>query len=266
MPPPPHEIQAFAAPNGAWLPNAFFAELPNAPQRPTRRLSGAVAATRSVLFGETAGERMELDGPGYLQYETAGNSYQVGHMSFFQVNRFLVEPMVETVTAGRAGGLALDLYAGVGLFSVPLARGFERVVAVEADPAAARDLEANLKAGGNAAQAVNAETETFLANWKEKPDLVVLDIKMPGLDGLAAGIVAIAAAAFAILSASFGRADAAVLSAIVCGSTLAFLYHNYHPAKIFMGDSGALALGFLPATLSLAGLPKTAAAITLVGG
>src|SRR5215207_75943 len=72
-----------------------------------------------------------------------------------------------------------------------------------------------------------------------------------GMDSLAAGIVAIAAASFAILAASFGRADAAVLSAIVCGSTLAFLYHNYHPAKIFMGDSGALALGFLLATLSV---------------
>src|SRR5690349_1371496 len=85
-----------------------------------------------------------------------------------------------------------------------------------------------------------------------------------GMDSLAAGIVAIAAGAFAILSASFGRADAAVLSAIVCGSTLAFLYHNYHPAKIFMGDSGALALGFLLATLSVDGVLKTAAAITLV--
>jgi UDP-GlcNAc:undecaprenyl-phosphate GlcNAc-1-phosphate transferase len=85
-----------------------------------------------------------------------------------------------------------------------------------------------------------------------------------GMDSLAAGIVAIAAASFAILSASFGRADAAVLSAIVCGATLAFLYHNYHPAKIFMGDSGALALGFLLATLSVDGVLKTAAAITLV--
>ena len=85
-----------------------------------------------------------------------------------------------------------------------------------------------------------------------------------GMDSLAAGIVAIAAAAFAILSASFGRVDAAVLSAIVCGATVAFLYHNYHPAKIFMGDSGALALGFLLATLAVDGVLKTAAAITLV--
>ena len=85
-----------------------------------------------------------------------------------------------------------------------------------------------------------------------------------GMDSLAAGIVAIAAAAFAILSASFGRVDAAVLSAVVCGATLAFMYHNYHPAKIFMGDSGALALGFLLATLAVDGVLKTAAAITLV--
>src|SRR5436305_636975 len=85
-----------------------------------------------------------------------------------------------------------------------------------------------------------------------------------GMDSLAAGIVAIAAASFAILSASFGRLDAAALSAIVCGATVAFLFHNYHPAKIFMGDSGALALGFLLATLSIDGVLKTAAAITLV--
>ena len=85
-----------------------------------------------------------------------------------------------------------------------------------------------------------------------------------GMDSLAAGIVAIAAGAFAILSASFGRVDAAVLSAIVCGATVAFLYHNYHPAKIFMGDSGALALGFLLAALAVDGVLKTAAAITLV--
>src|SRR5829696_6280760 len=96
---------------------------------------------------------------------------------------------------------------------------------------------------------------TFLANLVNLID---------GMDSLAAGIVAIAAAAFAILSASFGRMDAAVLSAVVCGSTFAFLYHNYHPAKIFMGDSGALALGFLLATLAVDGVLKTAAAITLV--
>lgn len=85
-----------------------------------------------------------------------------------------------------------------------------------------------------------------------------------GMDALAAGIVAIAAASFAILAASFGRADAAALAAIVCAATLAFLRHNYHPARIFMGDSGALALGFLLATIAVEGVLKTAATIALV--
>jgi len=85
-----------------------------------------------------------------------------------------------------------------------------------------------------------------------------------GMDSLAAGIVAIASASFALLAASFGRADTAALAAIVCGATVAFLWHNYHPAKIFMGDSGALALGFLLATVSVQGVLKTAATIALV--
>jgi UDP-GlcNAc:undecaprenyl-phosphate/decaprenyl-phosphate GlcNAc-1-phosphate transferase len=85
-----------------------------------------------------------------------------------------------------------------------------------------------------------------------------------GMDALAAGIVSIAAFSFALLAASFGRADAAVLAACVCGATLAFLRHNYHPAKIFMGDSGALALGFVLASVSVQGVLKTAATIALV--
>jgi UDP-GlcNAc:undecaprenyl-phosphate GlcNAc-1-phosphate transferase len=86
-----------------------------------------------------------------------------------------------------------------------------------------------------------------------------------GMDALAAGIVAIAAGSFALLAASFARTDAAILAAIVCGATLAFLRHNYHPAKIFMGDTGALALGFLLAAVAVQGVLKTAATIALAG-
>jgi UDP-GlcNAc:undecaprenyl-phosphate/decaprenyl-phosphate GlcNAc-1-phosphate transferase len=85
-----------------------------------------------------------------------------------------------------------------------------------------------------------------------------------GMDALAAGIVGIAAFSFAVLAASFHRSPAAVLAAAVCGATLAFLRHNYHPAKIFMGDSGALALGFVLATVAVQGVLKTAATIALV--
>jgi UDP-GlcNAc:undecaprenyl-phosphate GlcNAc-1-phosphate transferase len=86
-----------------------------------------------------------------------------------------------------------------------------------------------------------------------------------GVDGLASGIVAIASGSFALLAASFGRMDAAVLAAIVCGATLAFLRHNYHPAKIFMGDTGALVLGFVLACVAVQGVLKTAATIALAG-
>jgi UDP-GlcNAc:undecaprenyl-phosphate/decaprenyl-phosphate GlcNAc-1-phosphate transferase len=84
-----------------------------------------------------------------------------------------------------------------------------------------------------------------------------------GMDALAAGIVAIAAASFALLAMSFGRVETAALSAIVCGATLGFLRHNYHPAKIFMGDTGALTLGFVLGSLAVEGVLKTPATIAL---
>lgn len=85
-----------------------------------------------------------------------------------------------------------------------------------------------------------------------------------GMDALAAGIVAIAAATLALMAVSFGRFEVAVVAAAVSGATLGFLWHNYHPAKIFMGDSGALSLGYLLAALSVEGLLKTPATITLL--
>ncbi|MDQ3768188.1 MAG: undecaprenyl/decaprenyl-phosphate alpha-N-acetylglucosaminyl 1-phosphate transferase [Actinomycetota bacterium] len=85
-----------------------------------------------------------------------------------------------------------------------------------------------------------------------------------GMDALAAGIVAIAAATLALMAVSFGRLEVAVVAAAVSGATLGFLWHNYHPAKIFMGDSGALSLGYLLAALSVEGLLKTPATITLL--
>jgi len=84
-----------------------------------------------------------------------------------------------------------------------------------------------------------------------------------GMDALAAGIVAIASAALCVLAMSFGRVEAATLAAIVCGATLGFLRHNYHPAKIFMGDTGALTLGFVLGSLAVEGVLKTPATIAL---
>jgi UDP-GlcNAc:undecaprenyl-phosphate GlcNAc-1-phosphate transferase len=87
---------------------------------------------------------------------------------------------------------------------------------------------------------------------------------LDGLDGLAAGVCAISGFTFAVIELSLGRIGAAVLAAIVCGACLGFLHHNFYPARIFMGDSGALLLGFTLAAVSVQGLLKTAALATLV--
>jgi UDP-GlcNAc:undecaprenyl-phosphate GlcNAc-1-phosphate transferase len=84
-----------------------------------------------------------------------------------------------------------------------------------------------------------------------------------GMDALAAGIVGISAAALAVLAMSFGRVSAAAIAAIVCGATIGFLWHNYHPAKIFMGDTGALTLGYVLGSLAVEGVLKTPATIAL---
>ena len=86
---------------------------------------------------------------------------------------------------------------------------------------------------------------------------------LDGMDGLASGICAIAGSTFAIIALSLGKPQAAILSAIVAGACFGFLRHNFYPARIFMGDSGALLLGFILATLSVQGLLKTAATVAL---
>ena len=86
---------------------------------------------------------------------------------------------------------------------------------------------------------------------------------LDGMDGLAAGVCAISGVTFAVLALSLSRPDAAVLSAVVAGACVGFLRHNFFPARIFMGDSGALVLGFTLAAVSVSGLLKTASTIVL---
>jgi UDP-GlcNAc:undecaprenyl-phosphate GlcNAc-1-phosphate transferase len=84
-----------------------------------------------------------------------------------------------------------------------------------------------------------------------------------GLDGLAAGVSAIATGTIFVLALIMGSVTVALLSAVLLGSILGFLVFNFHPAKIFMGDSGALFLGFSLATLSVLGF-KQATLISFV--
>jgi UDP-GlcNAc:undecaprenyl-phosphate/decaprenyl-phosphate GlcNAc-1-phosphate transferase len=84
-----------------------------------------------------------------------------------------------------------------------------------------------------------------------------------GADGLAAGVCTIAAATFAVIALSFPRVDAAILAALTAGAALGFLWHNFHPASIFMGDAGSNLLGLLLACVAIQGVLKTAAVVAL---
>jgi UDP-GlcNAc:undecaprenyl-phosphate GlcNAc-1-phosphate transferase len=85
-----------------------------------------------------------------------------------------------------------------------------------------------------------------------------------GLDGLAAGIVAISAGALFVLTLSKNGYDAAIMSMALVGACLGFLWFNFHPARIFMGDSGALLLGFALGVISLFGVLRTPALTSLL--
>jgi 23S rRNA (uracil1939-C5)-methyltransferase len=127
-----------------------------------------------------------------LSYAVAGRDYRVSFGSFFQVNRFLLDPLVELVIGEHSGGLAWDLYAGVGLFSAALATKFDQVVAVESAPSAVRDLRYNLRGGRN--RVIASSTLDFLrrahAANAAAPDLVILDPPRAGLGKEAAAQLA----------------------------------------------------------------------------
>jgi 23S rRNA (uracil1939-C5)-methyltransferase len=140
-------------------------------------------------------------GAASLDYHVAGFDYRVNHGAFFQVNRWLVDALVERVTAGHSGMLAWDLFAGVGLFARQLAARVDRVVAVESAPSATAALEENLR--GTAGDAVKAETLTFLrrSHTGERPDLIVVDPPRAGLGAESCALLAqIAAPAVAYVS------------------------------------------------------------------
>jgi UDP-GlcNAc:undecaprenyl-phosphate GlcNAc-1-phosphate transferase len=85
-----------------------------------------------------------------------------------------------------------------------------------------------------------------------------------GIDGLAAGVCAISAAAFSIIAFDLDKDAAGVLAAIIAGGALGFLIHNFHPASVFMGDCGANLLGLLLGAVVVEGTLKTNALIALI--
>ena len=114
---------------------------------------------------------------GPIEYE----GFRVSRNSFFQVNRFLIDRLVNCAIGDSAGAWALDLYAGVGLFAVRLAERFQKVTAVESNRSAMQDLEANLRQRALPIAAENQTSEEYLAALAQKPDLVLADPPRAGL-------------------------------------------------------------------------------------
>ena len=85
-----------------------------------------------------------------------------------------------------------------------------------------------------------------------------------GVDGLAPGVCTIDGVAFAIIAFDLGVDGAAILAALTAGAALGFLFHNFHPATVFMGDSGANLLGYLLGVVAVIGSLKTNAVVALV--
>jgi 23S rRNA (uracil1939-C5)-methyltransferase len=165
---------------------------------------GIVASRESKPREQSASAAEQLFGTDYLTHQTQRFAYRVSAGSFFQINRHLTDELVNIVTQEASGDLALDLYAGVGLFSTALAGNFRHVVSVEPSHRALPDLQYNLPPNG---EAIKATTEQYLSlhnntgqagrivSGKQKPDLVVVDPPRRGLgEALARSLADVAAA------------------------------------------------------------------------
>jgi 23S rRNA (uracil1939-C5)-methyltransferase len=131
-----------------------------------------------------AGENGVSFAPAFAGFETkelsltvASEVYQYNAKTFFQVNPSLLGPMIEFALADASGENALDLYGGAGLFTLPLSRRFQNVLAVESNPAAARFARRNLQdAGLSNARVITATVTDWFRNSSPTPvDFILLD-------------------------------------------------------------------------------------------
>ncbi|MCM3870744.1 MAG: class I SAM-dependent RNA methyltransferase [Pyrinomonadaceae bacterium] len=131
--------------------------------------------------------------PAWGRFEAKNVSRRIGdetyHFSadaFFQVNQELLVPLVHEATRNARGAFAIDLYCGVGLFTVPLARRFERVVGVESNPTAARFAQMNLQAAQlKSARVITARVGDWLNGHSlaaESVDFLLLDPPRAGAE------------------------------------------------------------------------------------
>jgi tRNA/tmRNA/rRNA uracil-C5-methylase (TrmA/RlmC/RlmD family) len=122
--------------------------------------------------------------PNDISCQAAGETYYYSARSFFQGNRSLIEPLIETATKNLSGGTALDLYCGVGLFTLRLARKFERVIGIEENETAVQFAKKNsAKAGLDNIEFIRKGVDAFLVEERYGDvDLVLLDPPRAGAE------------------------------------------------------------------------------------
>ncbi len=145
------------------------------------RIFLAVSDDETVMVpatGENA-KAAEIDAQGTIHQTIAGFQFAFGIRSFFQGNRLLIEQLVSTATSDARGAIAFDLYAGAGLFSLPIAKYFEQVYAVEGSKLSGNHGINNAKT--NHIKNVNFDIKSVEAWLKydapklSRPDWVILD-------------------------------------------------------------------------------------------
>jgi 23S rRNA (uracil1939-C5)-methyltransferase len=235
------EIEAFADSQDEKIAlNVAFESFPKSASQLASTFREALPQLDSLLILDQSKDRFELSGPGFLFHEAGGYRFRVSHLSFFQVNRFLIEDLLQTMTSGAKGDLALDLYSGVGFFTLPLARTFHRVVCVDLNLAATRDLYANAEAAGVAIVSHNESAEDFLRKTQEKPDFVSIDPPRSGLGAEAsARLVELGAPEIAYLScdpATLARDLAVLTGSSKKGTSEAQVSNRYDVVEMHIFD------------------------------
>ena len=192
------EVELFCdSQNRQLLLEAYAVPSAHAPKEALEAFWTRIQTELSVLAGMTVFEKPQREpefrearaiasfGSRELRYslttqETGDQSYLVSAGSFFQTNLYLTETLLSLIVGKTSGALALDLYAGVGLFACALAKEFEKVIAVEASPRSFADLRRNAPAG---VKAVHDTVDHYLAraHFAASPDFVVVDPPRAGL-------------------------------------------------------------------------------------
>ncbi len=153
--------------------------------------SAGLETTPSLAAPLLASVRQEFPGlkilhplsPDRMQYQIGEFVFLVGEQSFFQTNRFLSSRLNETVcTLAGSGSMLLDLYSGIGFFTLPLSSQFTRVVGVEENTAGAREAEANARSNGvGNVEFIADKVEHYLETAKEDFDFMLADPPRAGL-------------------------------------------------------------------------------------